>query len=106
VTISRTHGGSGRQRTLRGSPPVYQCRCQCASPAASADLIGSSAHCGMRVRFLPSPRENRAVIDELYSQAVLVYIGKVGQLDTPLLKTTLLRPSATFFVRSTYSRPV
>jgi hypothetical protein len=99
-------GAAGVSARFAAAPPVYQCRCQCASPAASADLIGSTAYCGMRVRFLPSPRENRAVTDELYSQAVLVYIGKVGQLDTPLLKTTLLRPSATFFVRSTYSRPV
>jgi hypothetical protein len=36
---------------------------------------------GTCVRFLPSPRENRAVIDELYSRAVLAYIGKVGKLD-------------------------
>jgi hypothetical protein len=36
----------------------------------------------MCVRFLPSPRENEAVVDEQYSRAVIAYIGRVGHLDT------------------------
>jgi hypothetical protein len=47
VTISRTHGSAGVRARFAAAAPDYQCPCQRASPAASADLIGSSAHCGM-----------------------------------------------------------